>query len=127
MNAFNTTNIQYLQTHWLRSLGFYTQELEILKERLPAIAKNHENAKMAEELAYFQDQFYVQLHNIARLQHGISDNISTLSDEAKLSENGEVEDTDSYDYCNLKGKLEAQEEIIRLLRLRFNKFCAKWM
>src|SRR4051812_39953642 len=78
----STAHVGNAQNDWLRSLNFYEQELDILRNRLTEIGGRNTAKDVAVMVDHYENQFTIQQDNIDRLKHEIRGNISAMSQQA---------------------------------------------
>ena len=121
----NATNLGNASQEWQRALDFYKNELDIMQERLAEV--NNKNTGIESRVAaeHFQNQFIIQQNNIAELKHKINGHAHLVFEDAKLHV-GRVEETRIVENKKIEAEVMEFENIIKDLRLEFNKYLAKW-
>lgn len=128
--ATTQTSIKHLTNEhndWLRGLGFYKDEIQILKGRLTEVAGKNTGNEVLDKLNHFENQVTMQTTNIDTLRHDINSNLEKIAAQLQDNTPGYV-DTALVDKHNaLRDSYYTQEKIINELRYEFNRFAAKWM
>src|SRR4051812_7470436 len=92
MNKVSITHLSNAHNRWLRSLQFYKQEIEILRNMLYEIARKNTRDSVMREIDQYENQFKIQIENIDMLSHDIHENIATIGKEAQASAAGYIDD-----------------------------------
>jgi exonuclease VII large subunit len=121
----NTTKLGNKPQEWFKALDFYKNELEILKERLAEV--NNKNTGIESRVAaeHFQNQFDIQENNISELKHAINRHAHMAFEDAK-QHMGRVEETRIVENKRIERDIMEFENVMKDLRLEFNKYLAKW-
>ena len=127
MNKISITHISNAHNRWLRSLEFYKQEINILKNMLTEIAKKNTGESVMKEVEHYENQFKLQTENIDRLSHDIRANISKIEKQAEASTAGYIDSSLLSQHNALEEKFETEETIINELRGAFHHFASEWM
>jgi hypothetical protein len=110
----------------LRSLDFYKQELKYLQKRLADIVKGNTDKDILAQAEQFQNQFIITKDNLDELNHAVKAQLKTVEKiiEKKPSHIDEKTITDS---SNFGTKVHSAEKDFASLKLKFNKFLAKYL
>ena len=127
MNKVSITHLSNAHNRWLRSLQFYKQELEILRNMLYEIARKNTRDSVMKEIDHYENQFKIQVENIDQLSHDIQQNITKIGKEAEASTAGYIDGDLVSTHNALEEKFEREETIINELRATFHHFAAEWM
>lgn len=125
-NKTSVTHLSNEHNDWLRSLDFYKQELNILKERLTEIAGKNTGEEAEKGFDHYENQLKIQVTNIDTLRHNINENLSKLAQESKEAL-GHVDKDLISNHDAFRDKVITLENDVNELRHEFNKFAAKWM
>lgn len=126
MKKVNIRHWQSSHNDWLRALGFYKGELELLQERLTDIAGRNTHAEVLQKVGHFESQFLIQRNNIEEMVHDIRANLNKIATEVDLNI-GFVDEALIARMGKLKEFFIEEEKAIQQLRHAFNLFCAEWM
>ena len=126
MNFANTTLANAEHQAWLKGLDFYKEDIHILEKRLLEIASKNTAFEARQGIEHFQNQFLVQLNNIAELKHKVKEHVSTYGNMQETIEEV-VESEKLADHENLKDEYLSFEKVVKELRQEFNGFLSKWM
>lgn len=110
---------------WLGVIDFYTNEFNILKNRLQEMVRKNNPPEAMAGVEHFQNQFIVQRNNIDELKHIIKEHKGKVARDAKAHE-GTIEDALVTDHNELKEQIGIFEKIAVELRNEFNQFLEKW-
>lgn len=114
-------------TEWLSALGFYRDELDIMKNRLTEVgAKNTAKEAMA-QLEHFENQIKLQQDKIDTLEHDIKVNLAAVTTQAQENHAGFIDANLLDAHKKQEGEFAVMEKIIADLRHEFNRFAATWM
>jgi hypothetical protein len=127
MHKTSITHISNEHNDWLRSLSFYKQELNILKERLTEIAGKNTDHSLGPIIEHYQNQFEIQLSNISLLYHSINKNVHDIASEVKQNIASFIDNRLVEQHYKLKEMYNSEEKTIGELRHTFNRFAAEWM
>ena len=127
MTRVSITHMSNAHNGWLRSLDFYKQEIKILKGLLTEIAKKNTSAPVMKEVEHFENQFRIQLENIAKLAHDIKGNLTDAGKQAHASGAGYIDGILLSTHTALGEKYIVEEKIVNELRHSFQQFAAEWM
>ncbi len=127
MHKTSITHLNNEHSDWLRALGFYKDEINILKERLQEIAGKNTGNGPAAVIEHYQNQFEIQLSNLARLVHSINKNLGDIAAEAQQNKASHVDSTLIEQHYKLKEMFITEEKTVNDLRHTFNRFAAEWM
>ncbi|OSZ79391.1 hypothetical protein CAP35_14360 [Chitinophagaceae bacterium IBVUCB1] len=128
--ATTQTSIKHLNnehTDWLRGLGFYKDEMQIMKNRLTEVAGKNTGSEAVSMLNHFENQIALQTTNIDTLKHDINNNLGEIA--AQLNDNtpGYIEQSLADKHNALRDQYYTQEKIVNELRHEFYRYAAKWM
>lgn len=123
----NIGHIDNAHSDWVRTLDFYRQEISILKKRLTELASRNTGKDVMPQVEHYENQWKVQIDNIDRLEHEISQNAMEIGRQAKESSAGYIEKELAVQHTDLSHKVERQEEMVNQLRREFNRFAMEWM
>ena len=109
-----------------RSLDFYKQELKYLQKRLADIVKENTNKEILAQAEQFQNQFIITKDNLDELSRTIKSQLSAIEKliKKKPSHADEKTVTDSSKFSQ---GIHNTEKSFAALKLRFNKFLAKYL
>src|SRR5579883_2558324 len=122
MEKAHISNIDHIQSDWLRGLDFYKNELHILRKRLTEIAGKNNGHDVNKGVEHFENQFKLQSENIDFLRHDINENVSNIGRQVKESTAGYVDTGLIKAYKKLEEKYVAEEKLINELRHDFYQF-----
>lgn len=130
MIATQTTTIATKLTNehndWLRSLDFYTDELNILKSRLTEVAGKNTGHEPSEGAELYENRFDIQKKNIHDLSHNIRRYLAEVAMQAK-EKAGHIEVRMLDKHAELREQYIALEKTIHELRHEFYRYASKWM
>ncbi len=121
----NATNLGNAQHEWLNKLEFYKNEIDILQKRLEEVNSKNTGNESRVFAEHFQNQFIIQQNNISVLRHEISQHTKLAAEDAKLHV-GRVQESRLPENKELQNRVKEFEEVVKNLRLEFNKYLAKW-
>jgi len=127
MHKTSITHLTNEHNDWLRALGFYKDELNILTERLQEIASKNNGNNIGPVIEHYENQFEIQLSNLSRLVHAINKNLEDIGVEVKDDTAGYVDTVLMEQHYKLKDRVVTEEKTINELRHTFNRFAAEWM
>jgi len=125
-NQINIKYIKNLNNDVLRGIGFYTQELTILQERLQEIAGDNTARDVQEQVEHFQNQFIIHERCLAELKQDIHRNDLDIKADLLLS-GTTVSDTVAAEHARVHDSYINEEKIFNDLRHEFNRFSAEWL
>lgn len=111
---------------WLRSLDFYTDELNILKGRLTEVAGKNTGDEAAEGAELYENRFEIQHKNISDLTHEIRRYLAEVAVQAK-EKAGHIETRLLDKHADLREQYISLEKTIHDLRHEFYRYASKWM
>lgn len=114
-------------TEWLSSLGFYRDELDIMKNRLTEVGAKNTAKEVMPQLEHFENQIKLQLEHIDTLEHDIKINIAAVTTQAQENHAGFIDANLLDAYKKQEEAFAVMEKIIADLRHEFNRFAATWM
>ncbi len=112
---------------WLRCLGFYKDEMQILKGRLTEVGGKNTGNEATSKLNHFENEIAIQITNIDTLRHDINNNLEKIAAQLTNATAGYVDIALVDKHNALREAYYTQEKIINELRYEFNRFAAKWM
>ena len=110
----------------LRSLDFYKQELKYLQKRLADIVKRNTDSEILAQPEQFQNQFIIAKDNLDTLNHTIKAQFKAIEKLIKQKPNHFDEKTIS-DSSKFSQNIHNAEKDFAAMKLRFNKFLAKYL
>lgn len=111
---------------WLRSLDFYTDELNILKGRLTEVAGKNTGNEASEGAELYENRFDIQKNNVHDLSHDIRRHLAEVAAQAK-EKAGHIEVRMLDKHAELREQYIALEKTIHELRHEFYRYASKWM
>lgn len=127
MTKEHISNMSAEHTEWLAALGFYKQELGIMKERLTEIAGKNTHKEVAAQLEHYENQIKVQNEHIDQLKHDIHDTLAKSAAQVQENNAGYIDGALMQQHERQKTSFGTTEQIINDLRQEFNRFAAEWM
>lgn len=109
---------------WLKSIAFYEDEIEILKQRLLEVAGKNTRLEVMTQVEHFQNQFIIQRNNMDGLKHRIRGHDLLVSQDAR-QHSGKMDTANAAVHNSVKEDFNRTEEIINELRKEFNQFLSK--
>ena len=110
----------------LRSLDFYKEELKYLQKRLADIIKRNTDKDILAQAEQFQNQFIITKDNLSELTHTIKSQLKIVEKLIEKKPNHFDEKTIS-DGSKFSQNTHNAEKDFAALKLRFNKFLAKYL
>ena len=110
----------------LRSLDFYKEELKYLQKRLADIIKRNTDNDILAQAEQFQNQFIITKDNLAELNHTIKSQLKVVEKMIEKKPNHFDEKTIA-DGSKFSQSIHNAEKDFAALKLRFNKFLAKYL
>jgi DNA repair ATPase RecN len=84
MQTRHVSKLGIKHTQWMKSLGFYDDEIALMENRLSELAKKHNHSQdIMRQVEHFQNQFIVQKNNIDELTHSIHENYEKAARESE--------------------------------------------
>ena len=120
------TKLSTEHNDWLRSLDFYTDELNILKGRLTEVAGKNTNHEASEGAELYENRFDIQKNNIHDLSHEIRRHLAEVAVQAKQMA-GHIEVRMLERHGELREQYIALEKTIHDLRHEFYRYATRWM
>ena len=114
-------------TSWLSALGFYKQELDVVKKRLTEVAGKNSSKEVGAEIEHFENQLAIQKENIDKLIHNINENLAKSAEQAMANSAGYVDAELLKENTRQKESFMTEEKIVNELRQDLNRFLSKWM
>ena len=127
MTKTSLNNVTTAHNAWLSALRFYSEDLDIMKNRLTEIAGKYTSPEVGKMIEHYQNQFIVQQDNISRLAHDINSTVSAMSAQAKESGTGHVDAAFADSFRDLGERYLTEEKTVNELRADFNQFSSVWM
>jgi predicted nucleic acid-binding Zn-ribbon protein len=127
MNKISVSHMNNSQSRWLRSLDFYKNELNVLKNMLTEVMGKNNAPSVRKKVEHYENQFKVQNNNIDGLVHEIKDNNSRIAAGAKGSSAGYIDGELFTVHNQLEQRFDSEEQTINTLRHEFQRFAADWM
>jgi hypothetical protein len=127
MNKISVSHMNNSHSRWLRSLDFYRNELNVLKNMLSEVMGKNTAKPVTREVEHYENQFRVQTDNIDGLVHEIKDNNSKIAAGARGNSAGYIDGELFTVHNHLEQKFDAEEQVINTLRHEFQRFAADWM
>lgn len=109
-----------------RALDFYKQELKYLQKRLADIVKRNTNSEILALAEQFQNQFIVTKENLDELGQTIKAQLKAVEKHIKLKPTHLEEKTIDLS-SNFSQSIHNLEKDFAGMKLRFNKFLAKYL
>lgn len=126
MSYTNISHLGTIQSEWMNSLEFYTNDLSILDKRLVEVAGKNTGADASKGIEHFQNQFDIQRQNISDLKHRIQSNNHQAAVDAK-DHAGHVNESVIDNKEMIGTDMATLDKTIKELRQEFNEFLSKWM
>ena len=127
MERISIKHVNNLHNDWLHALGFYKQELDIMRNRLTEVAGKNTGSEMLTHVEQFENQIQLKKENIDVLTHNIKENVSRISAQAEESPAGYIDGDLQFIHNNLGDNFKREEISINELRHSFNTFAAQWL
>ena len=126
MQTTNVKNLDNKHSEWIKTLGFYKDELAIFNKRLTKVAEKNTSMEVMQMVEHFQNQFLVQAENIDILQHDINEHVSVLAGEI-LDHAGHINSDNETIHFVLLERVEKAASIFKEMKEEFMKFLSKTM
>ena len=110
----------------LRALDFYKQELKYLEKRLADIVKENTNQDILAQAEQFQNLFIITKDNLDEMSHTNKSQLYAIERLIKKKPNHADEKTIA-DGSKFSQSIHNTEKSFAVLKLRFNKFLAKYL
>jgi hypothetical protein len=110
----------------MRSLDFYKQELKYLQKRLADIVKGNSDKEILAQAEQFQNQFIITKDNLDELNHINKAQLKNIERMIRLKPSHIEEKTIAEGSKFSKGIHDAEKDFAAM-KLRFNKFLAKYL
>ena len=110
----------------MRSLDFYKQELKYLQKRLADIVKGNTDSDILAQAEQFQNQFIISRENLDEQSHTIKSQLKVIEKMIKQKPNHFDEKT-IQDGSKFSQNIHNTEKDFAAMKLRFNKFLAKYL
>ena len=121
INSFGTDH-----TIWMKGLGFYDDEIDIMESRLTELVSKNTSFEARQGVEHFQNQFMIQKKNISALKHEVNSYVKKLSFDSEKHA-GHVQEDLVPQHHELHEKYEALEKLMNGLRHEFLSYLGKWM
>lgn len=131
MKAVKTTKVNNMleQFHhenmtWVRSLDFFKQENNYLKNRLSEVVDINSDKTFLAQAEHFQNQFIIKDEFVDELRHDINEQERILMEKYIKTGNG-IDDPVIVRQKNLREQMEYLEKDFTTLRNEFNNYLTK--
>lgn len=111
---------------WLKSLGFYKDEIRLMRGRLEEVAAKNSSFEARQGIEHYENQFTVQLETIDELNHSINQYAGDVAKDVQLHA-GHINELLVGEYESLEERYQAFEKNFNVLRQDFKGYLAKWM
>jgi len=123
---FNNESNKLEQFHhenltWVRSLDFFKQENNFLKNRLSEVVDNTSDKDFLAQAEHFQNQFIIKDEFVDELKHDVNEQEKTLMDRYIKTGNG-IDEQVIQRQKNLREQMEYLEKDFTNLRNEFNNY-----
>jgi hypothetical protein len=109
---------------WGKSIEFYLDDLDILKQRLIEVAHKNTKAPVMAAVEHFQNQFIVQKDSLQALKHKVQLQKDKL--DAEIKKITSLDDLDLVDGQHfLREAVQLNEKIFQELKHSFYRFLSK--
>ncbi|MDR3679952.1 MAG: hypothetical protein P4L41_08295 [Flavipsychrobacter sp.] len=127
MEKISVTHFDNKHGEWLSALGFYTEEIDLLKKRLTEIAGKNSAQDVLKEVEHYENQLTVQSDNIQALRHDIHANDVAVRSQLEDSKEGYVDKQLYKTHQELIDRFSSEEKVFKEVREEFMQFAATWM
>ncbi|MCE9538131.1 MAG: hypothetical protein K8R85_02805 [Bacteroidetes bacterium] len=111
---------------WLNKLAFYTDEIQIMQNRISEIAKKNTSKEVRSFVEHFQNQLIVQKEQIDILKHEVNSHERSI--EEKANKKAVANERKKFvDHSMQRSSVESFEKIFNDLRKELAQFLSKWM
>jgi hypothetical protein len=111
----------YENLTWVRSLDFFKQENNFLKNRLSEVVDNTSDKNFLAQAEHFQNQFIIKDEFVDELKHDVNEQERILMDRYIKTGNG-IDDLVIQRQKNLREQMEYLEKDFTNLRNEFNNY-----
>jgi hypothetical protein len=109
---------------WVRSLDFFKQENNYLKNRLSEVVDVSSDKTFLAQAEHFQNQFIIKDEFVDELKHDINEQEKILMEKYIKTGNG-IDETGIVRQKNLREQMEYLEKDFTSLRNEFNNYLTK--
>jgi hypothetical protein len=127
MEKISVTHFDNEHGEWLSSLGFYSEEIDLLRKRLTEIAGKNSAQDVLKEVEHYENQLTVQSDNIQALRHDIHANDVAIRSQLENSKEGYVDNRLYTTHKELIDRFITEEKVFKEVRADFMQFAATWM
>ncbi|GEM_PF-664874 len=111
---------------WMKALSFYSEDIDILEDRLAEVGTKNTGSEAEEGVEKFQDLFVSSQQRIYVLKQKIERFAHDLKIEVEKHA-GHVDTNHIFERNELQNAMDEFETEIATIRREFNQFLAKWM
>jgi hypothetical protein len=90
-------------------------------------SRKNTGVAVSKDVDHFENQFKIQLDNIATFIHNVKDNIAKIAAETEASSAGYIDGELQTAHSSFEDTFETEEKNINELRGTFHQFAAEWM
>ncbi len=86
MSTTNVLKLGIKHTQWIKDLGFYDDELDVMENRLKEVVQKNSRGETMKHVEHFQNQFIIQRNSIDELKHAIHENYEKAAFESEKNQ-----------------------------------------
>lgn len=124
--SYTTPTSEHQHSAWIKTLGFYEDELALIEKRLTELAGKNTQKEVSANIEHFQNQVVVQRNNIDEFKHRINEHTHEVFVDIS-NHAGKVEESKISEHKQLESSVNQLEKVINDLRQEFNAFASTWM